>query len=530
MPEPAIPSPTYNIVLLGPTQSGKTTFVQSIRKYADPTCSVDRTNIGGSTTQQLLVHRVDTNFPDYRLFTNSSRQASTREIDLDKLTTKLTSTYSTPLFSSLFRRTVMDSFHAGVVCKPITAPSSPISSLNIVDAPPLDGALGGEVRHIANVLSALRRLGPIHLVLIMVSTTAPIYNVDSLEAFADICQNMGDLIVFVHTKARPQDLSCTKWEQDMQGRKRTLEAIFCRDQRSPVHFVIDCDLTARDPALIAIRNHVIHKILLRATKTTPVDVSNMLVSKSKKMLKVDAEVVMRFHMTMRDLILNQISNLGVQFNYRLKIDDLERVIQDIDDYLGKYDSEAPIPMFETFYEDDWEVGDPFSFGREVVLQASDLPYDIIYVNEDCHGFEKKILVNDRKLYKVKLTRRCYTRGTYSLKVFTSFKTQYQQQLSMMRNRRRFFERTLTDLRREAEYNYMFQNWLQEHRRAESQLERSREEMVERRESCLRAIRHLDQLSLSIGAFIKAAGAGLYEGFVEECADKAVDYFTNPEAF
>ncbi|KAF9965210.1 hypothetical protein BGZ70_005229 [Mortierella alpina] len=530
MSEPTTSPPTYNIVLLGPTQSGKSTFVQSIRKYVDPTCSVDRTNIDCTSTPRIRVQQVQTDFPEYCLFTQPSKQVPKREIDLDKLTRKLTSKYSTSLYSSLFRRTSMENLGAGVVCQPMAASPGPMSTLNIVDAPPLDGIRGEEVRHVANVLSNLRRLGPINLVLIMVSSTAPItvYNADSLRAFADICQDMGGLIAFVHTKARLQDLSCSKWEEDMQGRKRTLETIFSRNQHTPLHFVIDCDLTTRDPALIAIRQRIIQKILLRATKTRAVDVSNMLVSKSKKMLKVDAEVVVRFHMAMRDLVLNQTNNLGTQFSCKLQIKELERFIEDAEEFIGKYDSDAPVVMFETSHEDDWTLWDPFSSGREVVFEALDLPCDIVYINEECHGFDKRVLDKSRRSYKVQLTRKFYTRGTYRLQVLTTFKTQYRQQLATMRTRQRYFEETLQDLKSKVQYDAETQDQVQQNALAEAQLVHSRKEMIKRRECCLRVIRHADQLTLSIGAFLKAARAELYEGYVEECVDKAVLYFTNTE--
>ncbi|KAF9570479.1 hypothetical protein EC968_001753 [Mortierella alpina] len=531
MSEPSNSPPTYNILLLGPAQSGKSTFVQSIRKYVEPSCSVDRTHIDRSSTQMIRVHQVQTNFPEYRLFTQPSKQAAKREIDLDKLLKKYTSKYSSSLYPSLFRRSSLEGLGAGVVCEPIVEPSSSVSIFNIVDAPPLDGTRGEEVRHVANVLRELQSLGPLNLVLIMISSTAPIapFNKDALKAFADICQDMGGLVAFVHTKARLQDQYCSKWEEDMEGRKRVLETIFRRNRHTPVHFVIDCDLTARDPALIAIRHRIIGEILLQATKTRPVDVSKMSVYKSTRMLKVDAEVVMRFHMEMRDLVLNQTSNLGTQFNCRLQIKELERFIEDAEEFIGKYDSDAPVEIFETSHEDDWSFWDPFSSGREIVFEAPDLPSDIDYIKEECHGFERKILHQGRRSYKVQLTRKCYTRGTYSLKILTTFKTQYRHQLATMRRRQRFFEETLQDLKSVAQYDARTQDQTLADTQAEAQLERSRKEMIRKREACLRVIRHADQLTLTIGAFMRAAQAAIYEGYVEECVKKAVNYFTNTES-
>ncbi|KAF8902330.1 hypothetical protein BGZ58_006727, partial [Dissophora ornata] len=73
MQQPSVANniPTYNILLLGQTQSGKSTFLQAIRKYADPNCQIDEETIGdgnSSHTKEVLSQLVETNFPEYRLY------------------------------------------------------------------------------------------------------------------------------------------------------------------------------------------------------------------------------------------------------------------------------------------------------------------------------------------------------------------------------------------------------------------------------------------------------------------------------
>lgn len=61
----------YNILLLGPTQSGKSSFLESVKKYADPTYQVDDSVIGlgvSSCTQDVREELVTTTLPVYKVY------------------------------------------------------------------------------------------------------------------------------------------------------------------------------------------------------------------------------------------------------------------------------------------------------------------------------------------------------------------------------------------------------------------------------------------------------------------------------
>ncbi|KAG0011604.1 hypothetical protein BGZ82_002949, partial [Podila clonocystis] len=58
----------YNILFLGETQSGKSTLIESLKKYADPDCVVNRENIGDSIfslTKDVIVTKIATASPAY---------------------------------------------------------------------------------------------------------------------------------------------------------------------------------------------------------------------------------------------------------------------------------------------------------------------------------------------------------------------------------------------------------------------------------------------------------------------------------
>jgi len=66
--------PTYNILLLGPSQAGKSTFLEYVKQYANPSYTIDDKRIGNgnvSHTQDPHVEVVTTDLPIYTLYEKS---------------------------------------------------------------------------------------------------------------------------------------------------------------------------------------------------------------------------------------------------------------------------------------------------------------------------------------------------------------------------------------------------------------------------------------------------------------------------
>ncbi|KAG0028729.1 hypothetical protein BGZ82_008278, partial [Podila clonocystis] len=60
--------PEYNVLVLGETQSGKSTLIQYMRKYADPKTEIDTKALGTgflSHTQEVIWTTIDTDLPEY---------------------------------------------------------------------------------------------------------------------------------------------------------------------------------------------------------------------------------------------------------------------------------------------------------------------------------------------------------------------------------------------------------------------------------------------------------------------------------
>jgi hypothetical protein len=65
---PMLPMRKFNILLVGETQAGKSTFIQATRRYADSSCQIEEGVIGNgfsSCTDKVLVYPVTTDLPLY---------------------------------------------------------------------------------------------------------------------------------------------------------------------------------------------------------------------------------------------------------------------------------------------------------------------------------------------------------------------------------------------------------------------------------------------------------------------------------
>ncbi|KAF9367893.1 hypothetical protein CPB97_005176, partial [Podila verticillata] len=66
--------PEYNILVLGETQSGKSTLIQFMRKYADTGTAIDTTALGAgflSHTQKANITSISTDLPEYSVMDKS---------------------------------------------------------------------------------------------------------------------------------------------------------------------------------------------------------------------------------------------------------------------------------------------------------------------------------------------------------------------------------------------------------------------------------------------------------------------------
>ncbi|KAG0215786.1 hypothetical protein BGX28_008096 [Mortierella sp. GBA30] len=182
-------STAYNVLLLGLTQFGKSTFIQGVKRYADPKCDIDYDTIGtGNTshTETVCVHKIQTNFPIYRAFNKRDK----KEITLSDL-------------HALSHKAFLEELKRVDIYGDETTEADQCI-LRIIDTPGLDDTNKHDERNLARILTSVSELGPIHLVLFLVSQPVPLSGAmkTALETYRDTFSSINGLMVFVHTQVK----------------------------------------------------------------------------------------------------------------------------------------------------------------------------------------------------------------------------------------------------------------------------------------------------------------------------------------
>ncbi|KAF9996476.1 hypothetical protein BGZ65_007935, partial [Modicella reniformis] len=91
---PSDTPPVYNVLLLGPTQAGKSTFLESVKQYADSSYDINIKRIGNgnmSHTQDVIEDEVMTSLPIYKLYdmNDDGRELDTTQIKTESAFKKL---------------------------------------------------------------------------------------------------------------------------------------------------------------------------------------------------------------------------------------------------------------------------------------------------------------------------------------------------------------------------------------------------------------------------------------------------------
>ncbi|KAF9375852.1 hypothetical protein BGX21_003678, partial [Mortierella sp. AD011] len=152
----------FNVLLLGETQSGKSSFIESVKKYSDPDYIIDFSNIGSSVsscTENVILSTTYTNLPIVQVVKRAPGSSPT-VIDLRSL---IDGSPDVDDFEDALNRNTF---------RIVQSSESPkLHQFNLIDTPGLNDTRGRDEEHIASIYKALRDAGDIHLVLVTIGTT-----------------------------------------------------------------------------------------------------------------------------------------------------------------------------------------------------------------------------------------------------------------------------------------------------------------------------------------------------------------------
>ncbi|KAG0012329.1 hypothetical protein BGZ81_001647, partial [Podila clonocystis] len=186
--------PKYSVLIMGKTQAGKSTFIEHIKTYADPSYAIDRSLLGNgnlSKTENTRPFFVESNLPVYEVF----HKATGDIIDLEDLASKYDEEdYRDILFSR------EKDVGMRLVPQDTSSPSETVE-FRFLDTPGLNDTNDRDSSHAANIISEMINTRSFNLIVIIISYKHPLTQEQqlALEYYANVFKGLHTRIMFLHT-------------------------------------------------------------------------------------------------------------------------------------------------------------------------------------------------------------------------------------------------------------------------------------------------------------------------------------------
>ncbi|KAF9940987.1 hypothetical protein BGZ67_006225 [Mortierella alpina] len=412
--------PVYNILLLGQTQSGKSTFLEYIKQYADPSYKVQHNRIGDgleSHTQEVLSEEIVTNLPQYVVYDKRAKQ----ELDI------------VPYFERPDKYKAQIKRKDGLELRRVLNPDSRTRRFRIFDTPGLNDTGGNDVQNVYNIISALSQDVDINLILIVdypeIGLTPDFQQ--TLRNYNTVFLGMQGIMAFVHTRVPNicQDKRQEKLRQRYEKKKPLLDKIMGRNL---THHAVDCDFTEDRPVHLCYMRNQIKGILELATFYAPVRLNSMKIYKIEKMRTIDNILGHQLEQR-RDEINRVLRNQSIAVQLRMDIIDTEMEIAKLHDYIRDHDTDAWIPVYEDRFDQNWHCF--YIIGQETRTLPS---RDFLIDRQDVLQFSVNVLRQDggqdSNHWKVTFKRNPFQFGLYHVKMYSRRRTVHRRQISMRRTK------------------------------------------------------------------------------------------------
>lgn len=256
--------PQRNILVIGNAQSGKSTLIEGIKKYADPNYSVYRSLLGNgnlSRTDCTADWTIVTGLPRYKVV---QTKWPSKEVPSD-LAQLMAVGDMGEYEDELNKRNGIE------MVRPKRLLLFSETAFRIIDTPGLNDTEGRDELHLSRIYEAAVDAGSIDLVLIVISKEPLTKELqEALKTYANMFPELRPVFAFVHTKVKYQDLhpdNKTSWS-NMRERQQLLESLMGRSNLP--HFLIDCDLETTRPIRMCLTNNIIRDILNLSISNAPV--------------------------------------------------------------------------------------------------------------------------------------------------------------------------------------------------------------------------------------------------------------------
>jgi len=490
--------PVYNILLLGTTQSGKSTFLEGVKQYADPSYKVNHDRIGkGNKTCTLDVHTeiVTTNLPVYRLYEADANE----ELDIFSMFLEK----SVRPFKKLLER------DEGLTLCPEELPDSKWARFRIIDTPGLDDTKSNDLPNIAKTFSALSDIDEIHLVLIINSLETPVLlsQEAAYKSYFQVFEELKSLLTIVHTKVpnihrHPKD---TKIGEKFSERTTIFNEIAGFEVPAKT---IDCDLDEEAGLThVCLTRNTIREILEMATVKTPVFSRRTNVCKPPAMITVDDALRKKYEQEL-DSVNKSSSDLDETGRLDIQIQKYEEDIYAINALIQELDTDDLIQLFDARFDEEWK----FSGWEWVEEHTMEFPLQEFTINRMRVAQQSiKILSEDggedKKFWRIQFSRKWVQSGYYHVVLSTTSRNKHKRRIDQWKKEIDGLNQTLGPIR---EWRAVVR-----HKTGESTDGTDPKKMLmqfqRRLNRCRKMLNHLTSKTLPMELFFQLANSGIYQG-------------------
>ncbi|KAG0028726.1 hypothetical protein BGZ82_008275 [Podila clonocystis] len=331
----------YNILVLGETQSGKSSLIQCMRKYAYPPAVIDTTALGTgflSHTMEVKTETIITDLPEHYVANQNGDVIDYR---------KFLKTLDGNVYGDLVN------MRKDLEMKKGDSRLPKIVKFNVIDTPGLNATGGDNEKHVHTIFHALNEVKAIHLLIITIASGPFTQGLqDAIKHYADMFPDFSGIITFVHTRFDYKN-SHPAFVQETRAidlKAENLHRILGRT--SFPHFKIDCNIHNKRPIRECITQNTIQEILELATFNRPVDMVQTVVHKTRKMCDIDQYLKCQFESAIAGIETRWLRHpsegkvLAEIFRNETKIHELEARIKVLDEFFVHHNVAQPEVLFE----------------------------------------------------------------------------------------------------------------------------------------------------------------------------------------
>ncbi|KAG0023150.1 hypothetical protein BGZ82_010811 [Podila clonocystis] len=431
--------PQYNVLVLGETQSGKSTLIQYMRKYADPTATIDQQALGDSVsshTQEVSIQSITTDLPEYYVTGTNGEQVhcgnyNNHEDEHD---------YEASLNN---RKNLQLKERSPRLSKSV--------QFNLIDTPGLNTTKGDDEKQIRKVLENLidvqskTKDKTFHLVIITIASGPFTQGLkEAIKCYIEMFPDFNGIIAFVHTRFNYKNLhpACEQESHVLKRRKASLHKIMGRTTFP--HFEVDCDdhkLPIRD----CITQNTIRKILELAVFNRPVDIRHTLINKTQKMRTVDdllqdkiEAISCSVHKTLQYKDQDQGDLLAETYRCETKIHRLTARIGELEEFVRRHDVNDPELLCEERHDMEYEANGE---GMDISLhypETGEQYIPIVYRDILSHRFDVMGEIGQKDIHEpwtswhAEIQRTSPLPSIFHVKIYTTKAMKYHAKIQQAR--------------------------------------------------------------------------------------------------